>query len=172
MVVELWISSRDPSARSRDAVRWYVTAAQAYGALKKDNPRIMDWQPIETAPKDGSKIDGWEYCHDAKWRPAPKEHGIENGMRITDLRWSEENNEWQFYSEYLSDVVPCPANEHYTLSHWMPTPGVPRGLPLQETYGANKRLPSELLKGVEFEFSVTPIYLYSESLLRLVLSEQ
>lgn len=85
---------------------------------------MTDWQPIETAPKDGSEIDIWEYCHDPVWRPDPKDRGIENGIRYTNVRW--EDRAWHQFQDYLGDWVDVAgADNHYTVSHWMPIPQAP-----------------------------------------------
>jgi hypothetical protein len=84
----------------------------------------MQWQPIDTAPRDGTEIDVWEYCHDPKWRP--REHGIEHGMRLTNVRWGKDGWEhlmdgmrgWGFYR--------CDDNPYYTISHWLPILGPPQ----------------------------------------------
>lgn len=61
----------------------------------------MDWQPIETAPKDYQEIITFS----------------SNG--ITIARWYEENQEWVHQYELLSlDAVASP-------THWMPLPKPP-----------------------------------------------
>lgn len=66
----------------------------------------MNWQPIETAPKDGTPIDIWcagfRYCN-AYWGRAEKHWLTEDGDLIYDIYF-----------------------EHPT--HWMPEPDPPPGL--------------------------------------------
>jgi hypothetical protein len=82
----------------------------------------MNWLPIETAPKDGTEIDVWEYCHDPKWRP---DVGIEHGMRLTNVRWYE--GHWEQWSDEGNWLWLWP--EHYTISHWLPIPTAPKDSP-------------------------------------------
>jgi hypothetical protein len=76
------------------------------------------WQPIETAPKDGTKIDLWFAAN------APDGGGIENGQRIHDCcyvmnnrrndgNWKDSDGEI-IYAEYVT--------------HWMPRPAPPKGV--------------------------------------------
>ena len=68
----------------------------------------MTWQPIETAPRDGSLIliggmgsRGW-FVADVKWR---------DGW----MMWSSETDDW--------------TEECHAASHWMPLPAPPTGQP-------------------------------------------
>lgn len=88
---------------------------------------MSEWQPIETAPKDGTEIDIWEYCHDPAWRP--DEHGIEHGMRLTVVRWGGEY--WEQFDQVGmagAGFYSCCNNGHYTISHWMPIPRPPNAI--------------------------------------------
>lgn len=59
---------------------------------------MTDWQPIETAPKDGRRIDVWSH-----------------GRRLTDAAWHQE---WQTWATPYGRIV-------YEPTHWMPLPAVP-----------------------------------------------
>ena len=83
---------------------------------------MSEWRPIETAPKDGTEIDVWDYCHNPKWRP--EAHGIGSGRRITDVHW--ENGHWVQWDWEYGSYLEVDDNPEYTISHWMPVPGVPK----------------------------------------------
>lgn len=87
---------------------------------------IVGWQPIETAPKDGTKIDLWMIAGD----------GYNEG-RVTDAYWVEASRDY----EYAFDghkAVSCwwAPNQWYdgadgpmrndVASHWMPLPDAPK----------------------------------------------
>lgn len=82
---------------------------------------MSQWQPIETAPKDGTEIDVWEFCHNPDWRP--NRHGLASGYRVTNVRWT--NGRWEYYFDRDGEWIEAPA-EHYTISHWLAIPGPPR----------------------------------------------
>ena len=65
----------------------------------------MDWQPIETAPKDGAEI--WAY----NGEQARMKFIAGNGYAL-----------WVWADEVLSDIDPCPMQP----SHWMPLPPPPK----------------------------------------------
>ena len=61
----------------------------------------MQWQPIETAPKDGTSVDLWR--------------GL-NGMRLTNAHWSGNRWVWKHYRYHQTDDQ---------ITHWMPLPPPP-----------------------------------------------
>jgi hypothetical protein len=81
----------------------------------------MTWQPIETAPKDGTLVDIW----------------VTGKGRYTDCRWQEAWTAtrgdgktrpagWLWltgYDEYSEIFQPA------AVSHWMPLPASPTGAP-------------------------------------------
>lgn len=73
---------------------------------------MMEWQPIETAPKSEKCIDGWY-----------------DGQRITDIWWGVDYQTreecWVAYRyEDCYGWVPRCAGEP---THWMPLPPPPQG---------------------------------------------
>jgi hypothetical protein len=46
---------------------------------------VDKWQPIETAPKDGTLIDAWCVDPDEEW----------NAIRLTDIAWREPDDIFQ-----------------------------------------------------------------------------
>jgi len=67
--------------------------------------RKSKWQPIETAPKDGTAVDLWVKSGDGKMR-----------WRIPDCWWHTGSNLWRALS-----VAIHPSN----VTHWMPPPDPP-----------------------------------------------
>ncbi len=63
---------------------------------------MSEWQPIETAPKDGSEIIGGDRgCGDIEF-----------------YRWNDEDKKWLSRGDFYE-----PTNE---LTHWMPLPEPPK----------------------------------------------
>lgn len=72
------------------------------------------WRSIETAPRDGTKIDVWngqERVADVAWRM----HGCWNDEQLGPT-WSFE--EWHHDERHWHEVDPAP-------THWMPLPSPP-----------------------------------------------
>lgn len=68
---------------------------------------MSEWQPIETAPKDGTTIDLW----------------LQAGERIADARWNRDA--WRFWcqDEFESmDWIKIVGRA----THWMPLPEPPK----------------------------------------------
>jgi hypothetical protein len=76
----------------------------------------MKWQPIETAPKDGTHILIW----DAK--------GSSSVVEVYWEAFDEERGYWAFAEELLSDVFLVNA----TPSNWMALPEPPNDATLKE----------------------------------------
>lgn len=68
----------------------------------------MNWQPIETAPKDGNAI--WAYQG--------------NNYHQCQMKWIEGEGYalWVYVDEVLSDVEASPQQP----THWMPLPPPPK----------------------------------------------
>lgn len=61
----------------------------------------MGWQPIETAPKDGTEIDVWCVDH-----------------RVANAWWCNADNKWRTYGDDRITWTHQP-------THWMPLPEAP-----------------------------------------------
>ena len=72
---------------------------------------MSEWQPIETAPKDGTTIDIWVPGHD----------------RVSAFFWPEKEI-WVYDEEYISRAFfpDKPPFFPITPTHWMPYPGKPK----------------------------------------------
>jgi hypothetical protein len=68
----------------------------------------MNWQPIETAPKDGRIILGWQ-GNKGRWQ----------GRGIHEVRWSNDGYIDGWFCIYDEDEQTNP-------SHWMPLPEPPK----------------------------------------------
>ena len=69
----------------------------------------MNWQPIETAPKDGTVVD--LYIHNS-------DH--DGGMRAADCRFNDDTDAWE--DNYRNEVE----EYGYQATHWMPPPEPPK----------------------------------------------
>jgi hypothetical protein len=86
---------------------------------------MTDWQPIATAPRDGTHIlaYGWEYTT----------HYSEPGRMQQREIWCKWNNTWMFVEADggLFHREPCRSDEHwepcrtFNPTHWMPLPEPP-----------------------------------------------
>ena len=67
---------------------------------------MTTWQPISTAPKDGTPVDLW--------------HPLWGGQRIPNMKREDLGNGNVFYSPVAGG--PCCVRD---ATHWMPIPGAP-----------------------------------------------
>ena len=72
---------------------------------------MSEWQPIETAPKDGTQVDVWVVFPSQSYR-------------VADAHWNEtagESGAWQLGSFHEMQFTERPV-----VTHWMPLPAPPR----------------------------------------------
>lgn len=81
---------------------WFVSARAAIGAI---------WQPIETAPKDGTLIDLW----------------MPGEGRLADCYWSTDGDEEAYWFQRYAESGSAFSiwNIDNKPSHWMPKPEAP-----------------------------------------------
>jgi hypothetical protein len=70
----------------------------------------MNWQPIETAPKDGTRILAYGVL------------GLESHKSIGTVKWNDTCSLWQCDPSEASEYHP----EACDLTHWMPLPEAPK----------------------------------------------
>lgn len=72
---------------------------------------MASWQPIETAPLDGTEVDLWAHWPETGAR-----------RRVADAFFSVDHDDWQLgqYRRFQFAHPPI-------LTHWMPKPESPRG---------------------------------------------
>lgn len=70
---------------------------------------MKGWQPIETAPKDGTKIDLWVHF---------PEH--DEAHRVADAFWDLEDEDWNLHGWLVRQFKFTPQP-----THWMPLPEPP-----------------------------------------------
>lgn len=101
------------------------TFADGYSAggeqMRRDMQQAQAWQPIETAPRDGTHVLAvvrGDYKPGVSFVP-------------TVVEWSDRLGGWVEDSDYVCDECGLPS-EHFKPTHWMPLPAPPQGPPAQE----------------------------------------
>ena len=80
---------------------------------------MSGWQPIDTAPKDGTPLDLWAVDIFTDGRP-------QEGGRYPDAGWHE--GRWFHFDPIAGDNVPIEvewSNGKTVATHWMPVPEGP-----------------------------------------------
>lgn len=84
------------------------------GGWKGEGGPVSEWQPIDTAPKDGTKVDLWLHIY-----ASPRSFGMEDDFRVTDAWWQDgkwvhryRDKDAEIFSDYIT--------------HWMPLPEPPK----------------------------------------------
>jgi hypothetical protein len=95
----------------RQAAAWYRERAIATALHERDTLAAQQWQPIETAPKDGSVVWTWT---------------DRQSDRLRALIWARPNLRPQLAKQWVSPVAKCAPT--YYPTHWMPLPDPPRAL--------------------------------------------
>ena len=71
-------------------------------------PALDEWQPIETAPKDGTPIDVWVI-------------DVNSAYRKTEIFWNTDTHCWWDNDQYYGQGGPMDG----TATHWRPLPKPP-----------------------------------------------
>lgn len=123
-------ASKD-AASTRDAllsaVRSILTRAEtaevALASLCADREATEEWQPIETAPRDGTSVDLWA-----------KREKTSEWSRYTDCRWGQP----RWGTEPIGDKKWLGLNDQYSIvtpTHWRPLPKPPYDLTTEPRNG-------------------------------------
>lgn len=76
----------------------------------------MSWQPIETAPKDGTAVDVW--CNGCRYPDAEFRFEVEWDEDGGEQGWCHNLSDYETVRWWLIDPQP---------THWMPLPEPPNG---------------------------------------------
>ena len=87
---------------------------------------MSDWQPIETAPKDGSLFDGWGFSipDSGEMPDFPQEF-----LRFTECYWGKRDSQWVRPKEGWCTLGSDGWSWAIDITHWMPLPAPPSTAP-------------------------------------------
>jgi hypothetical protein len=91
---------------------------RGHHAAALDTIQQGHWQPIESAPKDGTRIDLWV----VRLSSSGKHH---DEHRAPEAYWDCERERWR--CKWLTANGYPAFDKHYTTTHWMPLPPPPEG---------------------------------------------
>jgi len=98
-----------------------------------------DWQPIETAPRDGTVID-LGCVNDMDREHENESHGYRYGfVRFTDCRWHTEYTQVPRWVDRSTEETI--EDNGWRATHWMPLPEPPKPLNLGPSVSTNRRTP-------------------------------
>ena len=107
--------SHEYPTNALDVVPLYTAdqLTEAYEAGKRD--AIPEWQPIDTAPKDGTAFRAYaDELIDLDFNPCGSVEAAWNGEELIGCVWNGQQDAW-----YGKAINP---------THWMPLPAAPKGL--------------------------------------------
>lgn len=88
----------------------------------------MEWQPIETAPKDGTRIICAAIGHSDTWvRLESGGHSLQSNPTLR-VWWASSGSWSEKFNKFYDGVEP---SGFANISHWMPMPSCPK--PPKET---------------------------------------
>lgn len=93
------------------AYAWALKKVLAERRTQQERIKGLEWQPIESAPLDGTPVDLWCHANFVSGGPG----------RVSDC-WFYENKWWR-YDDVRGDAY-CRAEVH-NATHWMATPKAP-----------------------------------------------
>jgi hypothetical protein len=103
---DVWTALANNEANGREAEM--ALFSQALLSAYERGRAEREWQPIETAPKDGTKVDLWVIFKEAGPR------------RFPDAHWNDKLGGWQLGEYNALDYMTPP-----TITHWMKVPPPP-----------------------------------------------
>lgn len=75
---------------------------------------MSEWQPISTAPRDGTHVDLWmEIC------ASLRSFGMSDSFRVPDCWWSKKGT----WDHYFGNGIRSLQSDYIT--HWLPLPAPP-----------------------------------------------
>jgi hypothetical protein len=92
-----------------------MVAVDAILATRPSPAAVEAWQPISTAPKDGTAIDVWQIVG---WNGG--------GYRLTNAKWND--NAWRWFDPHYAGgggYIGLDNGVNVFVTHWMPLPAPP-----------------------------------------------
>lgn len=101
---------RQEIARLNETLKLITERSAELTSLREENRRLREWQPIETAPKDGTKVDLWgkDKSYWGKGPNIPK--------RWADCYWLNDGGFSKWTNRYGDSIE---------ATHWRPLPAAP-----------------------------------------------